>query len=177
MRRRKDTERAAFTLIELLTVVGIMLMLASVTLIAVAPFIRGRSSGAAARVVQAAIYQARTYAATQGSNATVYFDPATRSFTLYASTYIHPDNRLDERATFLPPGIRFVVNAAGDPVVQASGTLSRRTLVFRPSGSLDPTQMGGLTSNWDVSICDERGENVKRIEVVFASGMTAIYEE
>ena len=176
----RDTRRArrAFTLVEVLTVMGIMVLLATIVVIAVAPFLKGRSLASGARVVQGVIYQARAYAATQRTRATVYFDPDEGSVAVYANPYVVPGvygNRVDQ-PEFLPAGVRFddssgaVVTDAGDPP-NAKGNI----LVFSPTGSLDPLYMG--TGNSSVRLTDDAGINVKHITVVFASGMMKSEDE
>jgi len=176
-----DTRRArrAFTLVEMLTVMGIMLLLATIVVIAVAPFLKGRSLASGARVVQGAIYQARAYAATQRTSATVYFDPEEGTVSVYATPYIVPGryaNRVDQ-PEHLPAGVDFKLEPVSGAVVTdpSGGTAKGNTLVFSPTGSLNPLYMG--TGNCSIRLMDAAGVNVKRITVVFASGMTKSEDE
>ena len=178
--------RRAFTLVELLVVIGIMILLASMSVIAIAPMFRGSALAAGSRIVQAVVYQARTYAATQGTNATVFLDVANRSMSISSIPNSGLQYRVDE-PEFLPTGIRFVVDANGNSAPFTRGwtpapgcrpappTTYRGYLVFRPSGSIDPIAMGG-TGNWEVRIEDERCSR-KVIEVIFVSGLTDIRDE
>ena len=179
----RASRRRAFTLVELLVVIGIMMLLASMSVIAIAPLFRGSALGAGARVVQAVVYQARTYAATQGVNATAFFDVGNRSMSIYANPNMAPGDRVDE-PEFLPTGISFWVYANGIPVTQVwtpptppnpPPVLIGNRLVFRPSGSLDPMYMGGI-GNRQIRIQDQSGSR-KVIEVIFASGLVDIRDE
>jgi len=176
--------RRAITLTELLVVIGIMVLVTTIVVAAIAPFMRGRSLGAATRLAQAMIYQARTYAATHRCPATLYFDSRGRSITLFNSPLGVPtvrDNQVG-KPQFLPRGAAFLVDG-GDPlrvVRRAGGSDAQPYLVFSPSGSLDPspTGMGGV-GNWEVYIGRESGtaHEVKVIEIIFASGLVKTREE
>ena len=172
-----------FTLVEMLVVVGIMVLLTSIVVMATVPALRGHSLGAGARLVQAMIYEARTYAATQRCNATLYFDSEERSITLFNSPLGVPkfiDNRVQE-PEFLPRGVVFKVTSAGQVVRRdMQSDEGRRYIVFTPGGMLDPSSgaMEGV-GNWQVGLVREHGDvdQVKVIEVVFASGLVKVRDE
>jgi len=191
--------RAAFTLMELLVVISIMVLLLGISAAAIAPFMSGRQLDAGARVVQSMIYQARTYAATQRCAATLYFDSVNRSMTLFNSPVGVPgmiDNRVAQ-PEFLPAGAKFGVSGPGiQPVViRSPGTVTsarKERLVFTPSGSLDPSYAGmGGVGNWQVWLVRESAadtnsdgligpeDNAVRVvlEVVFASGLVRVREQ
>ena len=171
-----------FTLVEMLVVVGIMVLLTSIVVMATVPALRGHSLGAGARLVQAMIYEARTYAATQRCNATLYFDSEERSITLFNSPLGVPmfiDNRVQE-PEFLPRGVVFQV-PDDDPLgIVTRGASTQPHMVFAPGGSLDPSPgaMAGV-GNWQVRLVREHGDvdQVKVIEVVFASGLVKVRDE
>ena len=168
-----------FTLVELLVVVAIMVLVASMAVISVGPMLRGRALRSAAGSVQALLYQARTYAATHNTYAALCIGVPDGPMELYA--YVDfvqdvgdPSKRLlvegTKTQTYLPTGARF----ADNPPVQG-GSGARNTVAFAPTGSLDATQMG--MANRFIRVTDVRGESTKRIEIVFASGMAQIRDE
>lgn len=193
--------RRAFTLVELIVAISIMALMASLVALAMVPFMKGRSLSSGARTVQAMIYQARTYAATQRCNATLYFNSVDRSITLFNSPTGVPstiDNRVDE-PEFLPHGVKFNVAGSGpqNVVHRTSGSSSRKVLVFSPSGSLDPSAAGmAAVGNWEIRLVRENavdedddgliGEDApggadydeqKVLEIVFASGLVRVSDQ
>ena len=65
--------RDGFTLIEMLVVVGVIMLMTAMSVAAFAPFMKGRQLSAGARTVQAAVYQARAYAAANRVRTVLYF--------------------------------------------------------------------------------------------------------
>jgi len=149
---RSNPRRAAaggFTLVELLVVVAIMVLVASMAVISVGPMLRGHALRSAARNVQALLCQARTYAATHNTYTAlsigvpdgpielhVYFSSDT-----FDADVVNLSNRLLVEGTktqaYLPTGIRFVHDL---PVV--GGSSPRNTVAFAPTGCLDAAEMG-----------------------------------
>jgi len=66
--------RAGFTLTEMLVVIGVVVLVASLTTVAVLPMMEGRALAAGARVVQSMAFQARAFAATQSKISCLWFD-------------------------------------------------------------------------------------------------------
>lgn len=173
--KRRHSGRRAFTLVELLVVMAIVVLLASLTVIAVAPFLKGRSLSAGARTVQGMIYQARAHAVTQGLSTTVYFDVSNQSVSLgITSDFVRGvfDPRTGE-PEHLPAGVRFYdISDSGMVVTDPSQNPVGNRLVFSPRGGLDSLYMMG-PGNRFIRLTDEAGSgDVRVIEVVFASGLT-----
>lgn len=118
--------RRGFTVVELLVVVGIILVVASVAVASVIPFMKGRKLNSATRTLQAAVMRARSYAATRRTKATMRIFPAENQLVIYdsiraAEAAESPDDRqytynsqtydlLDARAgepLDLPKGVEF----------------------------------------------------------------------
>lgn len=156
--------RSGFTIIEMLVVVGIMLLVASITVAAFAPFMKGSKLSAAAASVQGLIWQARSHAASSGESATLCFDTAEQSIALYRDPdNFEKDNRV-RKPYYLPRGVSFFSVPADN------------ILVFSPGGSLNAGRMDGTTGNREIVLTDARGFR-KVIQVIFASGLTQTYDE
>ena len=177
MRAHKTTTgcRRGFTLMELLVTVGIMVLIASIAVAAIAPMLRGRTLASGSHAVQAIIYQARTLAVTALTDATIRFQVSDGRMELYATSAdahtLDPAARAAlrvEEPDFLPAGAQF----ADDPPVLGGGDPSYY-LEFDPSGSLDT----GTTGVRSIRLSDPNGGNVKVVEVLFASGLTRVYDE
>ena len=168
MRRHgnKARGRRAFTLTELLVVVGIIAMMAALTTAAVLPMLEGRSLRNGARAVQALLYQARTYAAVNRAKANLVFYTADQSMLLSNDA----DGLAIDKRAFLPRGVKF----ADDPPVTAvsGGTIE---VSFGSTGSLDTTAMG--LGNCRIRLSDMAGDKIKVVEVAFTSGLTRTYDE
>ena len=177
----RDTAAGGFTLAELLVVVAIMMLVASMAVVAVGPMLRGRALRSAARTLQALLYQARTYAATHNTCAALTIGVPDGPMELYAYVDFvqdvgNPSKRLLVEGTktqaYLPTGTRF---AANPPVELPDGSGACDFVAFAPTGSLDLAQMG--MANRFIRVTDLQGERTKRIEVIFASGMAQIWDE
>ncbi len=167
-KKLKDRARRAFTLVELLVVIGIIILVAGISAVAVAPLMRGASLRSGARIVQAMIYEGRSYASAHHTKASVLFDVDTGCVSVHETAEPSRDNRIDQPGC-LPRGVRFMDNP---PVT--GGAVPDYKLVFTSRGSIDP--LGG-TGNRKIRLTDERGGTVKVIEVIFASGLVKVYDE
>ena len=175
------TSRRAFTLVELLVVIGIMVLLASMVTLAMVPLMRGQSLSSAARVVQAMVYRARTTAIMQRTEVAVIFYVSNGSMHVVADPSVSLSDRV-ARPEFLPAAVRFAdplpVTHVADPDPLDCPPCDR--LVFTPTGSLSPAAqpngMGG-TGNWLIRLTDQQGDNVKVAEILFATGLASIYDE
>ena len=147
-----------------------MAVVAGMVLVSTVSLMRGHSLRAGVRRVQAMIYRTRTHAVVERTSTTLFFYVNDRSMALYTDGGTGPRVAKPE---FLPAGARFLNNP---PVEQKSGPLTGDGLSFSPCGSLDPVAMGA-PGNWLVRLTDEQGETVKVLEVVFASGLTGVYDE
>jgi len=195
---RADTRAPArgFTLVELLVVLGIITFLASVTVVAVWPFMEGRALQSGASTVQALIYQARSYAIANRCNATLYLNAAEGEMVLFASPTAfsggNPNNdyRNDraDRPEFLPKGVKFYARN-GLVVTDTTGTAAGPTfpngranvLVFSRTGSLETTSFVGVwpggMGNVIIRLQDPAAQTTKAVEVMFTSGFPKIYDE
>ena len=75
--------RRAFTVVELLVVVAIILLVASVAVASVIPFMEGRKLNSATRTLQAGLMRARSYAANQRTRATMRIFPGEGKAVIY----------------------------------------------------------------------------------------------
>ena len=161
---------------ELLVTVGIMVLVASIAVAAIAPMVRGRALDSGAHAVEAMIYQARTHAVTARTDATIRFRKRDGRMELFSTLSDAEDGapagRVEE-PDYLPVGVQFLefwnLVEVGPPAPPGELYL----LVFDPSGSLDPTTPGLRR----IYLSDPNGRNVKVVEVLFASGQTRIYDE
>ena len=205
MRTRQATERcalrrsAAFTLVEMLVVIAIIGIVAGMSVMAFGPFLRGQTLSQAASTVQSSIWEARNYAATHRTKATLYFDTDEGRLLLfkkpadaddYANDTIPPENKPEpvSKPEFLSESVTLVTTDLGadsdkpvvildnltPPLQIKGGSTAMDRLVFHPGGSLDPQNMNS-TSNWYVVLQDKRGDQMA-IEVIFASGLTRMHE-
>ena len=172
--------RRAFTLLELLVVMGIIALLTSIAVVSVVPFLSGRALSTGASAVQFMVYQARTHAVCNSMPATLAFSATDRSMILYD---LKPDElegltdqqrkaRRVSRPEYLPTGVVFV-DTDGDVVTQEDS--HRATLVFYCDGSLDRAEMS--TGNWQIRLGEDEAASQKVITVIFASGLPKVEDE
>lgn len=176
----KRTEH--FTLTELLVVIGIMAMVAAITVVSVGPMMEGGRLDSGARIVKSMIQRARTYAAVQGRQASVWFDPTDKSISVFAgNSNTDLGNRIHEPA-FLPAGIDFrlvsnqVVTDDTDPPEQVGDAI-----VLAPSGGIDgdSTEMAGLDTGENARVWLEGAEQdtYRVIEVMFTTGLPRSFDQ
>jgi len=196
-KHKARARRRAFTLVEMLVVLGIMTFLAAVTVASIWPFMSGQALSGGARTLQAMMYQARAYAISNRTQATLYLDPDEKSMTLFASPtdlddglannkLLFVDKRAD-RTEFLPKGAKFGTDG-GNAVLDASGTGMGNILIFSTTGSLETATVdltatlstaywaGGI-GNIKVKVQDPAETVTKVLEIMFASGFPRIYDE
>jgi len=196
MKRAKAIAPArGFTLVELLVVLGIITFLASVTVVAVWPFMEGRALQSGASTVQALIYQARSYAIANRCNAVLYFNASEYQMVLFRnpddllwslSNPSQPSRRAD-RPEFLPKGVKFYT-ANGCVVTNTNQPPNGicNALVFGRTGSLEtvaknldpgPNDWPGGMGNVIIRLQDPAAQTTKAVEVMFTSGFPKIYDE
>jgi len=159
---RMKGRRWAFTLMEMLVVMAIIVIVMGITVAAFAPFMKGRSLSSAASSVQSMVSQARAYAATNGSNATLFFHTGEGSITLYDGS------QPVDKPVFLPRGVSCYKDGQAVP--------EPFSIVFSPMGSLDPISTAGSMENPKIVLRDDGTGKEKVIEVIFVSGLTTTYD-
>jgi prepilin-type N-terminal cleavage/methylation domain-containing protein len=196
-----DMRRAGMTLVELLTVMGIIAVVATMSVVTFAPFMRGRALDSAAHALKNAVWQARSYAATHNVRAVLalYSNPPRA-----AVYWVDPQGSVNDPAnwrgatgrppsldppvakpTTLPGNVTFrwaaapvdVLNwnaASRDFVVLRANGVDAK-LVFSPSGSLEPSAPLGV-QNAQIGLVGPSGPAVEAqaLVVLFASGLPYI---
>jgi len=181
--------REGVTLIELLVVLGIITLVASLAIVALAPFMRTRSLSAGAYAVRNVIWQAKTYAATHNVQAAVHFYTSEPPYLTIEWRVPAADDSWHgpvAKPTYLPREVRFYrpTNPV-DRLVRDGKTAKLDTglpaavrqyrLIFSPGGSLfSGTPLG--TDNVQIGLVGPKGtsEEKKTVIVLFASGLPYI---
>ncbi len=146
-----------FTLIEMLVVIAVVIIVASVTIPMMAPFFKGQSLSAGSRTVQAMLFHARSEAISKRTLAGVYLyrqeHPAGihKSGELVVCYDSDKDGLLDEALgapAFVPEGVSISITVSSYvpmPAYAADGTLSSCdgiVLVYQPNGLVQPGYTG-----------------------------------
>lgn len=136
------TRKTGVTLIEMLVVIAVIAIVAGMSVVAFAPFLRGRTLSRAVSTIQAGVWEAKGHAAARRTKATLYFDADNRAVLLFEDpAFVHKaDEEVSEEKEkghvsapeFLPEGIFFaeIQNASAEnPVVilekEDDGTFTR----------------------------------------------------
>lgn len=115
----------AFTLVEMLVVIAIIVLIGVVTIPSITPFLKGQSLSKGARIVQAKALAARTMAINSRKTRWLVFD------STYSKLSIKDENNSElGREEFLPDNIEFDTSAG----TWITGT---STISFDPNGSAD----------------------------------------
>jgi prepilin-type N-terminal cleavage/methylation domain-containing protein len=177
--------RGGITLVELLVVMGIIALVASLATVAFVPMVRGRALSSAAYALKNSVWQARTYAAAHNVQTRLRLTNANPCMAVIQQR--NPDGTWNAapvaKPLYLPGGVRFYSNPPVDRlqprvngVVQLQSSGVGTELVFMPSGSLDPAS--SLTAvNVQIGLMGPTG-GVERMAVVvlFASGLPYVEE-
>jgi Tfp pilus assembly protein FimT len=155
-----SSQDCRFTLIEMLVVIGIMILVASISIVSVAPMMKGRHLDSAARVVQSALYRARTYAATMRNEATVKFEKNEGKITIKDE-----DSNLLDKPYWLPEGVEF-------ESIEDSGGSALPEITFGSMGSLSDPEDDVI-----ILIADKQKDMKKKITVVHTTGLTRIQDQ
>jgi type II secretion system protein H len=138
--------RGGFTLIELVLVLLLLSVIASIVVPPMRNFARGRKLGDAARDVVAATNYARSQAIAEGTTYRLYFDLNNRQFWLAARTtdsFQPPRTDWGQRFT-LADGLRMEVDIQALQTAQTPAALQQQQqsksdlyVEFRPTGRID----------------------------------------
>lgn len=147
-----------FTLIEMLVVIAVVVIVASVTIPMMAPFFKGQALKAGARTVQAMLFHARSEAIGRRTLAGLYLyrqdHPAGlhKSGELIVSYDSNRDGSLDEALgapAFVPEGISISITVSGSvptmdvyppplPTAASTTTCEGIALLYQPNGLVQP---------------------------------------
>ena len=174
------------TLIEMLVVMAIIVMVATITMVSFSSFTRGRGVSSAGHSLKNAVWEARSYAASHSVRAVLalYSNPAAA-----ADYWLRPGdgtNNLNElrrvsRTLYLSNGVQFFDSSApvqvySDPEPNGIPNLGSGVgsiLVFLPGGSLYPGLDGLGAQNVQIGLMGPQGTagELKAVVVLFASGL------
>lgn len=180
--------RRAFTLTELLVVVGIMALMASMTVVAVAPMLKGHSLRSGASVVKGLLQQVRSYAVNRRQPTRIVFE--VDEGRMIVESHAIEDGWAEagrvDKPRFLPKGVNFKEfdDAGGQPVVVTLADAKLDQDPYEPTGVADELEFeaeGYLSDdnawgNSRIHLVDKGGSRMKVIEVVFSSGLTRTYD-
>jgi Tfp pilus assembly protein FimT len=157
-----SSQDCRFTLIEMLVVIGIMILVASISIVSVAPMMKGRHLDSAARVVQSALYRARTYAATMRKDTKVeFYDSGSDKGKIEVTV----SSKLIDKPYWLPEGVEF-------ESIEDSGGSALPEITFGSMGSLSDPEDDVI-----ILIADKQKDMKKKITVVHTTGLTRIQDQ
>jgi Tfp pilus assembly protein FimT len=137
--RNRTSQSSAFTLLELVLVMGILVIVVAMVAPSLSGFAAGRrTSYAATRITSMAEY-ARTQAVTEGRTWRMNFDPASRAVWLTVqegNVFIEPSSNLGDRSQ-AAEGIQIRT----DLTPQHDGTQNGLYVEFHPDGRTDPVHI------------------------------------
>ncbi len=173
-----------FTLTEMLVVTGLILLLSTISIVAVTPMMKGGDLEAGASTIQTAIYQARTYAALNNIRTQVRFytsgSDAKGKITLTDPAGTNPV----AQPYFLPSTLHFanMPDPDGpDPDPDVPSNMQTKVvdgskpyyMTFMTTGSLDTDDLVA-SSNVKIRIAGKQDDFGKQITVVHTTGLTRI---
>ena len=148
--------RYAFTLIEMLVVIAIIVLIGVITVPSITPFLKGQSLSKGARIVQARALAARTMAINSRKTRWLVFD------STYSKLLIKDENNSKlGREEFLPNNIEFDTSTG----TWLTGTT---TVSFTPNGSADISAFGTDT----ITIKNKQG-NSKNLRIISYTGQVS----
>ena len=166
----RSHKRRAFTLVEMLVVIGIIVLVASVTIPMMAPFYKHQAMRAGARTTQAMLFQARSTAINERTLAGVYLyvqEPTLASHSvgdLVLALDSDGDGFLDDvvgTPAALPQAIDFSILYYKDPPgeyepvdVSSTDDDGAVTIIYEPNGLVQK----GLPNDLKVRVQDLTGE-------------------
>ena len=148
--------KSAFTLVEMLVVIAIIILVSVVAVPAITPFLKGQRLNKGARIVQAQALAARVMAINSRETRRLVLDSIN-----YKLSIIGTDTTILAKAEFLPDTIEFGTSTG-------SWTVGTSTVYFDPNGSADYLSIGTLGTN-TVTIQDKQG-NKKNLKIISYTG-------
>ena len=149
-------KRSAFTLVEMLVVIAIIILVSVVAVPAITPFLKGQRLNKGARIVQAQALAARVMAINSRETRWLEFDSINYKLSIIDKD---PTVTVVGKAEFLPDTIEFDTSTWGTSTVSVS---------FDPNGSADYLSTGTLGTN-TVTIQDKQG-NTKNLKIISYTG-------
>ena len=177
--------RRGVTLIEMLVVMAIIVMVATITMVSFSSFTRGRGVSSAGHSLKNAVWEARSYAASHSVRAVLALYSSPAAAAVYWLRPGDGTNNLNElrrvsRTLYLSNGVQFFDSSApvqvySDPEPNGIPNLGSGVgsiLVFLPGGSLDPAVPPGA-QNVQIGLMGPQGTagELKAVVVLFASGL------
>ena len=152
MKRVLTEKRAGFTLLEMITVVVIMGIMAAIAVPLMSAFVRGNKLEIAAQHISNTLSLARQTAIARRQKTYVYFDPATKQYWI-SETYPHtPDDHIIGKIHKLPDIVDF--DPAKMPPDKETGQ-DYGYYVFKPTGQTNYSTSGGPSGgNYNFRIID-----------------------
>lgn len=181
---RHRAQPAGITLVELLVVMGIIALVASLATVAFVPMVRGRALSSAAYALKNSVWQARTYAAAHNVRAGLFlYTNPLRAEVRECLPSGASSSAPVAKPLYLPGGVRFYSSRPVDRLQRVSGVVQLQSsgmassLTFMPSGSLDPSAPSLGAVNVQIGLMGPTG-GVERMAVVvlFASGLPYVEE-
>jgi prepilin-type N-terminal cleavage/methylation domain-containing protein len=148
--------KSAFTLVEMLVVIAIIILVSVVAVPAITPFLKGQRLNKGARIVQAQALAARTMAINSRKTRWLVFDSIN-----YKLSIIDELSAVVGKDEFLPDTIEFGTSTG-------SWTVGTSTVYFDPNGSADYLSIGTLGTD-TVTIQDKQG-NTKNLKIISYTG-------
>ncbi len=147
-------KKNAFTLVEMLVVISIIILISVSAIPAITPFLKGQRLSKGARIVQAQALAARTMAINSRRTRWLVFDSTNYKLTIKDET----NSTVLGREEFLPGTIEFGTSTG----TWSAGT---STVSFDPNGTVDTSTLGTDT----VTIKDKQG-NTKNLKIISYTG-------
>ncbi len=148
-------KKSAFTLVEMLVVIAIIILISVAAIPAITPFLKGQRLSKGARIVQAQALAARTMAINSRKVRWLVLDSINYKLSIKDET----NSNVLGKEEFLPGTIEFGTSTG---TWSAAGT---STVSFDPNGTADTSTLGTNT----VTIKDKQG-NTKNLEIIDYTG-------
>lgn len=166
-----NSRRCAFTLIELILVLALLVIITSIAVPAMARFIRGRALGSEARQLMALMHMAQSRAVSEGMPMMLWVDQKNDQYGVAAETTSGPNGdpeaeNLQVDSTLQISVVNVVPGAAGGSGAAISPTTFHNlpAIRFLPDGTVDENSPQALT------LVDTDGRSVSVVEKQSHSG-------